>query len=149
MLHNYCVKCVHDYRKLILVVVSCLAVAVTTQTDWPSHSLHMPHTRHVLQVGDAKRCTQASLKLMEKHQIYVQDINYPTVARGEEKLRIAPTPFHTPEMHDKFVDALVDTWEELDLPFTRIEKGCSYYSNYTHLSNQLDYNLAIVSPAMA
>lgn len=137
--------------KLILVVVSCLAVAVTTQTDWPSPTLpfSLPHTRRVLQVGDAKRSTQASLKLMEKHQIYVQDINYPTVARGEEKLRIAPTPFHTPEMHDKFVDALVDTWEELDLPFTRIEKGCSYYSDYTRLSNQLDYNLAIVSPAVA
>ena len=83
---------------------------------------------------------------MEKHQIYVQDINYPTVARGEEKLRIAPTPFHTSEMHDKFGDTLVDTWEELDLPFTWIKKGCS---DYTRLSNQLDYNLAIVSPAVA
>ena len=86
---------------------------------------------------------------MEKHQIYVQDINYPTVARGEEKLRIAPTPFHTPEMHDKFVDALVDTWKELDLPFTRIEKGCSYYGDYTRLMNQLDYNLGIAPPALA
>ena len=83
---------------------------------------------------------------MEKHQIYVQDINYPTVARGEEKLRIAPTPFHTPEMHEEFVSALVDTWVELGLPFTCIEKGCSYYNDYTQLSNQLDYNLAMVPP---
>ena len=135
------------------MVVTCLAVAVTTQTGFHTCSLFLPlpplHTTNVLQVGDAKRCTQASLKLMEKHHIYVQDINYPTVARGEEKLRIAPTPFHTAEMHDKFVDALVDTWEELGLPFTRIEKGCSYYNDYTRLSNQLDYNLAVVPPAMA
>ena len=86
---------------------------------------------------------------MEKHQIYVQDINYPTVARGEEKLRIAPTPFHTPEMHEEFVSALIDTWVELGLPFTRIEKGCSYYNDYTRLSNQLDYNLAVVPPVGA
>lgn len=86
---------------------------------------------------------------MEKHQIYVQDINYPTVARGEEKLRIAPTPFHTPDMHEEFVGALIDTWVELGLPFTRIEKGCSYYNDYTRLSNQLDYNLAVVPPVGA
>lgn len=86
---------------------------------------------------------------MDKHRIYVQDINYPTVARGEEKLRIAPTPFHSPEMHDKFVDALIDTWKELDLPFTRIEKGCSYYNDYTRMSNELEYNLAVVPPPVA
>lgn len=54
--------------------------------------------------------------MMEKHGIYVQDINYPTVPRGEEKLRIAPTPHHTDEMKEVFVNALVDTWEELGIP---------------------------------
>lgn len=53
--------------------------------------------------------------MMEKHGIYVQDINYPTVPRGEEKLRIAPTPHHTEEMKLVFVNALVDTWNELGL----------------------------------
>lgn len=57
--------------------------------------------------------------MMEKHGIYVQDINYPTVARGEEKLRIAPTPHHTDDMKRMFVKALVDVWEELDLPLTK------------------------------
>ena len=59
--------------------------------------------------------------LMERHGIYVQDINYPTVPRGEEKLRIAPTPHHNDAMKVKFVDALVDVWNELELPFVEHE----------------------------
>ena len=55
--------------------------------------------------------------LMGKHRIYIQDINYPTVIRGKEKLRIAPTPFHTPEMQEEFVSAIVDVWNELGLDF--------------------------------
>lgn len=54
---------------------------------------------------------------MRNYNIYVQSINYPTVARGEERLRIAPTPHHTPEMMDEFVDALVQIWKANDLPF--------------------------------
>ena len=65
--------------------------------------------------------------LMDKHSIYVQDINYPTVPRGEEKLRIAPTPFHVPLMQEQFVNAVVDVWHELDLSFTKVENNCSYY----------------------
>jgi len=65
--------------------------------------------------------------LMDKHNIYVQDINFPTVPRGEEKLRIAPTPFHSPPMQEQFVNALVDVWHELDLSFTKVEDKCSYY----------------------
>lgn len=55
--------------------------------------------------------------LMEKHRMYVQDINSPTVVRGKEKLRIAPTPFHTPAMQEEFVKAVVDVWQELGLKF--------------------------------
>jgi 5-aminolevulinate synthase len=54
---------------------------------------------------------------MKNYNIYVQAINYPTVARGEERLRIAPTPHHTAEMMDEFVDALVQTWKANDLHF--------------------------------
>lgn len=43
---------------------------------------------------------------MEKYNIYVQPINYPTVARGKEMLRVAPTPHHTKEMMDDFVEVL-------------------------------------------
>ena len=78
--------------------------------------LSLPLSTHThTQVGNAKKCTAASMLLMEKHRIYVQDINYPTVARGKEKLRIAPTPFHTPEMQEKFVASVVDVWQELGL----------------------------------
>lgn len=69
------------------------------------------------QVGNPELCTKASMLLMEKHGIYVQDINYPTVPRGEEKLRIAPTPHHTDQMKIKFVNALIDVWNELGLEF--------------------------------
>ena len=96
------------------------------------------------QVGDAKRCTEASLMLMEKHGVYVQDINFPTVPMGQEKLRIAPTPFHTAEMQSHFVNSLVDVWHELDLPFTKMENKCSYYEDYESLNQkELDFNLPL------
>jgi 5-aminolevulinate synthase len=47
---------------------------------------------------------------MSDHGIYVQAINYPTVARGHERLRVAPTPHHTRAMIDDFVDAVLDVW---------------------------------------
>lgn len=91
-----------------------------------------PSPSHIipLHVGDAGRSTQASKTLMEKHRIYVQDINFPTVARGQEKLRIAPTPFHDARMQDQFVNAVVDVWHELELPFTKEENQCGFYTNY-------------------
>ncbi len=57
--------------------------------------------------------------MMERYGIYVQDINYPTVPYGLERLRIAPTPHHTDEMKEFFVNSLVDVWEELGLEFVQ------------------------------
>eukprot|EP00731_Ephydatia_muelleri_P002417 Em0001g2417a len=89
----------------------------------------IPCPSHIipLHVGDPKRCTAASYLLMEKHRIYVQDINYPTVERGEERLRIAPSPHHDEQMQRHFVDALVDVWHTLELPFTKVERACQYH----------------------
>src|SRR5690606_12693365 len=68
-------------------------------------------------VGDPELCKKATDRLLEKHDIYIQPINYPTVPRGTERLRITPTPFHTDEVIDTLRDALLETWETLGLPF--------------------------------
>lgn len=54
-------------------------------------------------MSNAEKNTEVCDLMMSRHSIYVQAINYPTVARGEELLRIAPTPHHTPEMMKYFV----------------------------------------------
>jgi 5-aminolevulinate synthase len=67
-------------------------------------------------VGDPELCKQASDLLLEEHGIYIQPINYPTVARGTERLRITPTPAHDLRLISELVDAMVAVWRELDLP---------------------------------
>ena len=66
-------------------------------------------------IGDSKLCKKAADELLEKHSVYLQPINYPTVPRGEERLRITPSPLHTDQMIDELINALKFTWKKLKL----------------------------------
>jgi 5-aminolevulinate synthase len=80
-----------------------------------SQSERQKHQERAATVGDPVRCKQVTDRLMERYGIYVQPINYPTVPRGTERLRLTPSPLHNDTEMNRLVAALSEIWAEFDL----------------------------------
>ena len=100
-----------EHQYMTAVTEHALRAAGLPILDNPSHIVPV-------MVGDADRCKAASDLLLNRHSIYIQLINYPSVSIGTERLRITPTPRYSEAHVSSLVEALVDAWKTLGLPFT-------------------------------
>jgi 5-aminolevulinate synthase len=95
-------------RRAVTKVRSALQAIGIPMMDNQSHIIPV-------MVGNAAKCKMISDILLDQHGIYIQPINYPTVPKGTERLRITPGPFHTDEDIQKLVSALSELWSHCAL----------------------------------
>lgn len=98
-----------EHRRRVELVRNNLIQAGLPIRRVPSHIIPV-------MVGNPVLCTRVSVDLMENHGIYLQPINYPTVPRGQECLRLAPSPLHTDEQMNRLVEAFISVWNANGLP---------------------------------
>ncbi len=110
------------HQRQAWLVKHALCAAGLPVMDNPSHIVPV-------MVGDAELCKAAGDMLLERHSIYIQPINYPTVPRGEERLRITPTPLHADAYVSDLVEALVDVWTTLGIPFVEPREVVAPHAN--------------------
>jgi 5-aminolevulinate synthase len=96
------------HKERVAKVRARLSAVGIPMMDNPSHIIPV-------MVGDPRKCKLVSDWLMERHGIYVQPINYPTVAKGTERLRITPSPVHSDEDIERLVEALSEIWGQCAL----------------------------------
>lgn len=106
---------------------------------------HTPSHIIPIRIGDPLKGNQVSDLLIQEYGHYVQAINYPTVARGEEKLRLAPTPYHTRTMMDKLVKDMRVVWQQLDMPLSgsKCKEVCLHMK--THINDNFFQNFILFS----
>ena len=116
---------VHLKKSVAVRIAHWLQVDKTRRALRNAEIPMMSSDSHIIPVpvGDPDLCREASTLLMEKFGLYLQPINYPTVPRGTERLRITPTPFHNDQMIEDLANALCEVWDTLGLRFEAINRA--------------------------